>query len=589
MNRRRLLWQIYPSYLLITLVSLIAVGWVASHSLEQFFRESVRLDLERQAHVIVTLLSPEFVAEPSGKLHAQCMSINRATSMRITIIAPSGEVICETATEEHVENHGDRPEFKAALAGGAGADIRHSKTLDQDLTYVAVPVWRDVKIAGAVRTALPVTSITTQVRAVQAKIATGGIIVAALAALVSLFVARRITRPLEEMRSGAERFARGELDYKLPAPESAELAGLADTLNKMARQLEERIQTVVRQGNEQQAVLASMVEGVLAVDTGRRVISLNKAAAQLLASDQREAVGRNLQEVVRNTDLRRFVDQALVATAPIDADIVVRGDPDRVLQAHGTALRDVRGQGIGAVIVLNDVTSFRRLEDVRRDFVANVSHELKTPITSIKGFVETLLDGAMANPQDAERFLRIIAKQADRLNAIIEDLLSLSKIEQSEEAGDLVLEEGKVRDVLEAAIHDCQTKAAERQINVDINCDEWLTVKCNAPLMEQAVVNLLDNAIKYSENGGCVEVLARGVNGEVTISVRDEGCGIPPDDLPRIFERFYRVEKSRNRKERGGTGLGLSIVKHIVNVHHGRVTVESSMGRGSLFSIQLPR
>jgi two-component system phosphate regulon sensor histidine kinase PhoR len=589
MKRRRLLWQIYPSYLLITLVSLVAVGWVASRSLEQFFNESVRHDLERQARAVVALLGHEFKPELSDELRAKCSAISQATGIRITIIAPSGEVICETGTSDSVENHGGRPEFRAALDGGTGINTRYSTTVDQDMTYVALPIWQDGRVAGAVRTAIPVTSITAQVRVVQASIATGGVIIAALAALVSLFVARRITRPIEDMRSGAERFAHGELSYKLPAPDSAELGGLADTLNEMAHQLEERLRTVVHQGNEQEAVLASMVEGVLAVDREQRIISLNRAASQVLACDRRTAVGRSLQEVVRNTDLRKFVDQALSATAPIDTDLVVRGDTDRVLQAHGTALRDAHGQSIGAVIVLNDVTSFRRLEDVRRDFVANVSHELKTPITSIKGFVETLLDGALSKPGDAERFLRIIAKQADRLNAIIEDLLSLSKIEQSEEAGDLKLEDGKVRDVLEAAVHDCQTKASERQINVDLECDESLTVKCNAPLMEQAVVNLLDNAIKYSDNGGYVEVSAQGVNGEIVISVRDQGCGIPADDLPRIFERFYRVDKARNRKERGGTGLGLSIVKHIVNVHHGRVTVESTLGRGSLFSILLPR
>jgi two-component system phosphate regulon sensor histidine kinase PhoR len=317
------------------------------------------------------------------------------------------------------------------------------------------------------------------------------------------------------------------------------------------------------------------------------VISLNKAAAELLESND-AAIGRSLQEVIRNVDLRRFVGESLVASHPIESDIVLHGKPDRVLQAHGTSLRDATGRGIGAVIVLNDITNFRRLENIRKDFVANVSHELKTPITSIKGFVETLLDGAISDPNDSQRFLRIIAKQADRLHAIIEDLLSLSKIEQCEDAGDIELQESSLHEVLESAIYACQPQATERNIDIRLTCDEHLTARINAPLLDQAVVNLLDNAVKYSEPGGRVDVSASAVNGEVTISVVDTGCGIPADELPRIFERFYRVDKARSRKL-GGTGLGLAIAKHIVNVHHGRVTVESTVGKGSTFSIKLPR
>ena len=330
-----------------------------------------------------------------------------------------------------------------------------------------------------------------------------------------------------------------------------------------------------------------MVEGVLAVDNQQRVISLNKASRQLLGIDQVQAQGRSLQEVIRNADLRRFVSRALDCETPIDDDVLLHGDHEGVLQARGAALHDARGRSIGAVVVLNDVTDFRRLEHIRRDFVANVSHELKTPITSIKGFVETLLDGAIHNAEDAERFLQIIAKQADRLDTIIEDLLSLSKIEDGEDSGDITLELGHLKDVIDNAVHNCQQNATERRIHVCTACEEHITARMNSQLLEQAVTNLLDNAIKYSEPGSEVQVLASQFFDEVTLTVSDRGCGIAAEHLPRIFERFYRVDKARSRKL-GGTGLGLAIVKHIVQAHRGRVTVKSTAGTGSVFTLHLP-
>ena len=412
--------------------------------------------------------------------------------------------------------------------------------------------------------------------------------IAACTAAFCLIVARQVSRPFEEIREVAERFARGDLAYKLAAGDSEEMTGLAGALNQMASQLQERLQTIVRQTNEQQAVLSSMVEGVLAIDAQQRVITLNKAAAELVGNTLTSPLGRNLHEVVRNPDLRRFADRVLASNQSIEDDVVLHGDPDRVLQIRGTSLRDQYNRdGIGAVIVMSDVTHFRRLETIRRDFVANVSHELKTPITSIKGFVETLLDGALANPDDAERFLKIVATQADRLNAIIEDLLALSKIEQSERAADLVVEEVAIRDMLQAVLHDCQSKAAQREIQVRLDCDDSLLARINAPLLEQAVTNLLDNALKYSEPGSEVLITAVENNAEVTIAVSDHGCGIDDEHLPRLFERFYRVDKARSRKL-GGTGLGLAIVKHIVQAHQGRITVDSTPGVGSVFRIHLP-
>ncbi len=274
---------------------------------------------------------------------------------------------------------------------------------------------------------------------------------------------------------------------------------------------------------------------------------------------------------------------------PVETDLTAFvGGEERFLQANGSLLHTEDGAVAGAVVVVNDVTRLRRLEAVRSDFVANVSHELKTPVTSIKGFAETLADGAIDDPDAGRRFLRIIAGQADRLNAIIEDLLALSSLERGAEGREVALQEARLADVLAVAAEVCAAKADAKRIAVTVDCPDELYAEINPPLLEQAVVNLLDNAIKYSPEDTGVAVSADQTERETVITVGDQGVGISREHLPRLFERFYRVDKARSR-DLGGTGLGLSIVKHIAQVHGGSVSVDSLVGRGSTFRIHLPR
>ncbi len=405
----------------------------------------------------------------------------------------------------------------------------------------------------------------------------------------SWLASRRIGRELKAVEQGAEQFARGILSRKIPVPASREIGALAETMNRMAGELDHRIQVLVQQQQQHEAILFSMVESVLAVDTEERLISLNQAGARLLRVRVQDIQGRRLQEVVRNPALERLVAHVLATQQSVSEEIVIRlnGGEERVLDAQGTVLLDAGQQAIGALVVLHDITRVRRLEIIRRDFVANVSHELKTPVTSIKGFVETLLDGALKSPGDAERFLKIVAAQADRLTAIIEDLLMLSRIEQGTEKAEIALEPVPIRKVVQAAVDICQLKAAEKDIRVEIRCSEDLAAESNAALLEQALVNLIDNAIKYSPNGASIFVEAEGAPDEILIRVKDHGSGISHEHLSRIFERFYRVDKARSRKL-GGTGLGLAIVKHIAQAHGGRATVQSRLGEGSTFCLHLP-
>ena len=367
----------------------------------------------------------------------------------------------------------------------------------------------------------------------------------------------------------------------------AEFNALADATYSLAASLQDRLNAVTEQRNELEAVLSGMVEAVLVFDAEERIIRVNRAAESLFQIAEPKVKGRSLQETVRNTELHRFVGHTLSKDDPGEREIVILSDPDIFLQAHGAKLMDAQGQKIGGLIVLNDVTRLKALENIRRDFVANVSHELKTPITSIKGFLETLKEGAIKDPENAERFLDIIIRHTERLDTIIEDLLSLSRIERESERGEITLEKGSVREVIEAVGRTCFKAARKKNISLECDVEEDLSAKFNSTLLEQALVNLVDNAIKYSEPEKKVELEAKKTVGEIVITVRDQGCGIPKEHLQRIFERFYRVDKGRSRKE-GGTGLGLSIVKHIVNSHRGRIDVESSPGSGSAFSIHLP-
>ena len=486
-----------------------------------------------------------------------------------------------------MENHADRPEFRQAMNGQTGRFVRFSDTLGKNMMYIAVPLKEQERTIAIVRGSLSVTAVDKALNDIYTKIAWGVVGAAVCAAGVTLVVSRKITRPIEQMKDAAKRFAVGQLDHRVPVPDSEELAELAGALNETADRLKRTIETITDQKNQLEAILSSMAEGVIAVDSDGRVVSINKKAAMLLEIDGVSATGYIIEEVIRNVDIQRFMRYTLMSSAPTEEDITLSAEQPVSLRARGTYLTDHQGNKSGAVIVLSDMTRMQRLENIRRDFVANVSHELRTPITSIKGFVETLLDGAINEPEQAQRFLKIIAGHTDRLMAIIEDLLSLSRLEEDGQTRMIAMEHLKVRPVLESAIELSGPKAGDKKIKIDIDCDDDLEAPINPTLLEQAVLNLVDNAIKYSPAESTIQIIARRTEQEVTIAVKDSGCGIEKSHLSRIFERFYVVDKARTRKL-GGTGLGLAIVKHITNLHGGRVSVESSPGQGSTFAIHLP-
>ncbi|MFH1477438.1 MAG: ATP-binding protein [Verrucomicrobiota bacterium] len=588
MRRKKIMWRIYVAFLISAMMAFAAMAWYAAHSLTMFHQDQVAAELLMQAQIVAREAAAILPEQENGTVDRLCKELGRLMTTRITIILPDGRVIGDAEDNPAgMENHRNRPEINAALKGETGQAVRFSDTRRQTLMYLAIPIRQGNTLLAVARVSLPIAVIDWSLHAVVRNIILGWLIVAILFAVVAWFLSRRISRPLEDMRRVAERIARGDLEARVERPDSEELGNLARTLNQMAEQLGERLSTITRQRNEQEAVFASMVEGVMAVDRNERILHLNQAAVRLLDLAPEHARGRSIQEAVRNPDLQAFIGTTLTGTGPAEGEIIIYGNAERFLQLHGTVLTDIAGHNIGALIVLNDITRLKRLETVRRDFVANVSHELKTPITALKGCVETLSDTRPMDSVENARFLAMMTRQVERMEALVEDLLSLARIEFDAERKRVALDPGAVGDVLQRSAQLFAVAAAAKSISLAVECPAEITAPIHAALLEQAVGNLLDNAIKFSANGTRILVSGRLTGNDVEIQVTDQGPGIEKKHLPRLFERFYRVDQARSRTL-GGTGLGLAIVKHIALAHRGTVTVASEPGQGSTFTIRIP-
>ncbi len=588
-KRLPLFWKFFLPSLLIALLPLFAVSKYLSYSMERFFIDQTVKNLEEKASLLEDQVKHKILSGDDVSLGILCKKAGKAPGTRFTVILLSGKVAGDSeADPSEMDNHLDRPEVVRAMAGETGVYSRYSKTLHESMIHIAVPLKDGEKLVGILRTSANLKSIAGQLEIIQHHIVFWVLITALMVVGAAFLFSRRLSYPLQKIREGAEYFARGELNYRLPLFASSETKSLAKTMNDMAVRLDERMQTIVRQRKELEAVLSSMGEGVIAISLEETIISANLVAAGMFEHKPSEMANRSIHETIRNQNFHRFVRVALLDEKKHEEDIVFYLKTEAVFNTRSNPLIDAMGKCIGILVVLRDVTRLRRLENMRREFASNVSHEIKTPLTAIKGFAETLRNGALNHPKEAERFVEIIENHANRLIAIVEDLMKLSMIEQKTERKEIEFKKCHLKPVLDSAIQICQAKADEKAIKILLSCDPLIEARLNAALMEQAFVNLLDNAIKYSGPKSKIEINVHETGSETKISFRDHGIGIGKEHFSRVFERFYRVDASRSRRH-GGTGLGLAITKHIVNAHSGRITVESVQGEGSIFTIFLYR
>jgi two-component system phosphate regulon sensor histidine kinase PhoR len=574
---------------LVVLSTLVFVAVILQNSLQSQLMDQTRETLSRELGLVEELVADHWSpASPLAESDGLADRLGQGLSLRVTLIAADGTVLGDSHLSPgevaRVENHADRPEVRQALAQGKGSQARHSTTLGRTMLYAAEKIQPPGRPPVVVRVAVPLAQVEKTLGHTRSLVVGALLLGLLLSTGVAYLVARRISRPLKELTRTATGIARGDLSRRLWRYPANEVGELGRAFDRMADSLQGQIQAVTQARDRLEAVLRSMVEGVLVTHRDGRIILANRAVREMLGLSL-DPVGSQTSDVIRNPDLLAALAQARGGQALATREIRSLGPPKRFLEASVSRLSD-EGLGSGCVAVLHDITELKRTDQVRRDFVANVSHELRTPLAAIRGSVETLLEGgALDSPDDARRFAEAISRQVIRLQRLVQDLLELAAIEGGEVAAPK--EQVRLAELAEGLLGMVEDLARSRGVEIVSTVDERAMARADRRGLEQAVLNLLDNAIKYTEPGGRVTLDARLRDREAVVSVSDTGPGIAAEHLPRIFERFYRVDKNRSR-EMGGTGLGLAIVKHVAQSQGGRVEVESTPGRGSTFRLVLP-
>ncbi len=596
------------TYILLTLLIISSIAGIRS-----FVAEKRHFQLAVASRIETLRTFGEFIAAdlpPAVFTHLEsaqefCSQFTERDNLQVSLLTVKGNFIGDSRESPvHLGSKGDSFEFQDALSTGFGTTLKFNTLFSQQAVYVDIAVFdSDEKPAGVLEINMPITHIRLRVRRLIVRGYITTFFLLCIASFTGYILIRGFYKPINALREAASYYGNENFSFDPRVEKPEELRVLSTTMKRMAASLRTRINVIERQRCELEMILSSMIEALIVLDSHLVIRKINKMGLALLNMKREEVENRSLIEIFRNSELYEFATQILLDSAPRETSISIYtnapalvseaepfGEKGRqvYLQVHGTSMQTDRESDTGAAVllVLHDVTKMKSLENMRQDFVANVSHELKTPITSIKGFVETLLGGAVKNPSKSVHFLEIIEKHTTRLNSIIDDLLSLSRLEQFEN-NQLEFKRFSLSSIIGRAVAACAAKATQNRIIVNIDAPEEITAEINPQLIEQALINLIDNAVKYSENGSSIHITLEKRNSSITISIVDNGCGIPPHALGRVFERFYRVDQARSR-DLGGTGLGLAIVKHIAFAHNGEAFVQSELGKGSTFSLVLP-
>ena len=587
---KSLKFKLVLSYLLVIFISFGFIAFYLDRNLEENALQDIKKSLLNQGYLIESqLISQNAKKQDPAHLEALVQEIAPKIGCRISIIDDQGRVLADSErTPEEVllmDNHAQRPEIRAALGGKMGESTRYSSTLKIDMLYLAIPLrQKDSLTTGALRLALPLESVRRMLLVIRKSIILSVSFALGLAFVLGSLLAAGIVKPLRKIINVSRRFSAGDFAHKIFYESDDEIGELAATLNKMAQEIEDKVRQTSIQNQHLKAILYSMIEGIVVVDKDARIVSLNPPAETIFNIDSRGADRRLLIEAIPNNEISGIISDVLKGGVSASKEITLVWPLQRTFQLNASPIF-VNNAVVGAVAVIHDITEIRRLEVMRRDFVANVSHELKTPLTSIKGFVETLLEGALEDKKNKRHFLEIIREHVDRLDNLVNDLLSLSYLESREIRLDK--KEFDLRGLANESLAGFKSQIKKKALEVANDLPSGLSVKADRDRIEQVLINLIDNAVKFNNNNGSIKVYCEESPGQLKVFVEDTGAGIPAKDIPRIFERFYRVDKARSR-ELAGTGLGLSIVKHIVELHGGSAGVESTEGLGSRFWFTLP-
>ncbi|MFA5005074.1 MAG: ATP-binding protein [Candidatus Omnitrophota bacterium] len=587
---KSLKFRLLFSYALIVLLSLSLAYFFLSRRLEDNSLRELKSSLTSQASLIESHLSSMDISHGNApKLESLAKELSTRVKARITVIDPSGNTLAEStkslAQALEMENHADRPEVKKALGGSIGENVRYSSTLKTKMLYLAMPVRSGNRITGVVRLAMPLDSVRQMLSGVRKTIYLNMFFALIIAFLLGFVFTAGMINPLNKIINVSRKFSTGDFNHRIYYPAKDEIGELAQTLNKMAQGLEEKIREVKLKSQQLEAVFQSMIEGIIIVDKQSRVISVNPSIENIFDMRNEGSRGKPVIEVIRNNELVEIAKNVLNNGKPVSRELTLLWPVEKIFQVNAAPVIE-KGVCSACLLVIHDISEIRKLENMRRDFVANVSHELKTPLTSIKGFVETLLEGALDDKENSRSFLKIVQDHANRLDSLISDLLKLSYLESREVV--LNKQDIDLSKLAKEVLVGFTSQIKNKDIKIENILPKELIVRADPDKIEQVLTNLIDNAIKFNHDQGKVRLFSQDLGDNIKIIVEDSGAGIPPKDIPRIFERFYRVDKARSRSL-GGTGLGLSIVKHIVQLHAGSSGVESTEGIGSSFWFTLPK
>jgi two-component system, OmpR family, phosphate regulon sensor histidine kinase PhoR len=591
--------KIFFYYMLLVVLSVTVTGFFIWQLEQRFYKMEVEDKLVNAATLIDYHISQDLQKgipvdyNDTAKKYTEVLNYsseekNRDLTYdpRITFIAFDGTVLGESEADyRQMENHSDRKEIQEAVKGNIGRDIRFSKTMKLDLLYIAIPLKNDRVV---LRIAVPLFELN-RINELILNYAIFGIIAGLLlTTLLALRFSAFITYPINQLIAVSREISKGNYSKRVEIKGMQELLPFAETFNDMVLKLEKTVADLTDKNIKLDSIINSMLNGIVAVDVKYKVILINSIACQMFGlKNTPELLGTNIMELIRNSQINSYLKETLDGDVSRVNEVLVGSPEEKVLRVYTTPIKskDAVRPISGGIISLQDITNIKQLEQIRTEFVSNVTHELKTPLTSIRGFIETLRGGAINDPEVAERFLEIIDIEAERLYMLINDILQLSEIENKQK--DTNISVHKFKSIVNETLSILEGVAEKKNITLTSDVDENITIAANRDRIKQMLINLIENGIKYNKENGSVHIKAVKEQGKIVIQVKDTGIGIAREHLPRIFERFYRVDKGRSRNM-GGTGLGLSIVKHIVNLYNGDIKVSSELGQGTEFVIQLP-